>query len=48
MVVENIIAAISRLIFGLPKFRLKGDHLAIATPGMAEIIRIIIVNGEFD
>ena len=25
--------------------RLKGDYLAIATLGMAEIIRIVIVNG---
>ena len=33
------------LIFGLPTLRLKGDYLAIATLGMAEIIRIIIVNG---
>ena len=28
-----------------PTLRLKGDYLAIATLGMAEIIRIIIVNG---
>ena len=45
MVVGVIIAAIVALIFGLPTLRLKGDYLAIATLGMAEIIRIIIVNG---
>ncbi len=33
------------LIVGVPTLRLKGDYLAIATLGMAEIIRIIIVNG---
>ena len=45
MVVGVIIAAIVALIFGLPTLRLKGDYLAIATLGMAEIIRIVIVNG---
>ena len=46
MVVGVIIAAVVALIFGLPTLRLKGDYLAIATLGMAEIIRIIIVNGD--
>ena len=45
MVVGVIIAAVVALIFGIPTLRLKGDYLAIATLGMAEIIRIIIVNG---
>ena len=41
MVVGVIIAAVVALIFGIPTLRLKGDYLAIATLGMAEIIRII-------
>ena len=45
MGVGVIIAAVVALIFGIPTLRLKGDYLAIATLGMAEIIRIIIVNG---
>jgi branched-chain amino acid transport system permease protein len=32
------------VLIGLPTLRLKGDYLAIATLGMAEIIRIIILN----
>ncbi|HGD0705786.1 TPA: branched-chain amino acid ABC transporter permease [Streptococcus agalactiae] len=30
---------------GIPTLRLKGDYLAIATLGVAEIIRILLVNG---
>ena len=32
------------LIVGIPTLRLKGDYLAIATLGVAEIIRILILN----
>jgi|ERR1043165_7856384 branched-chain amino acid transport system permease protein len=39
-----IAAAIAGLIVGIPSLRLRGDYLAIATLGFAEIIRIIIVN----
>lgn len=45
MLVGVLISALVALIFGLPTLRLKGDYLAIATLGMAEIIRIAIVNG---
>ncbi|MBM7643597.1 branched-chain amino acid ABC transporter permease [Streptococcus loxodontisalivarius] len=45
MLVGVLIAALVALIFGIPTLRLKGDYLAIATLGMAEIIRIAIVNG---
>lgn len=41
-----IFAAIIGFIVGLPALRLKGDYLAIATLGMAEIIRIIFLNLE--
>jgi branched-chain amino acid transport system permease protein len=39
-----LMAAIAGLIVGIPTLRLRGDYLAIATLGFAEIIRIIIVN----
>jgi ABC-type branched-subunit amino acid transport system permease subunit len=39
-------AAATGLIVGLPTLRLRGDYLAIATLGMAEIIRIVIQNSQ--
>lgn len=39
-----ILTSIVALIVGIPTLRLKGDYLAIATLGAAEIIRIVIVN----
>ena len=39
-----IAAAIVGAIVGLPTLRLRGDYLAIATLGMAEIIKIIFLN----
>jgi branched-chain amino acid transport system permease protein len=39
-------AAGAGLIVGLPTLRLRGDYLAIATLGFAEIIRIAIVNSQ--
>lgn len=44
IVVGIIIAIIAALIVGVPTLRLRGDYLAIATMGAAEIIRIIINN----
>lgn len=44
IVVGIIIAIIAALIVGIPTLRLRGDYLAIATMGAAEIIRIIINN----
>lgn len=37
-------AAIVGFLVGLPTLRLRGDYLAIATLGMAEIIRIVFTN----
>jgi branched-chain amino acid transport system permease protein len=37
-------AAVVGLIVGMPALRLRGDYLAIATLGLAEIIRIMIQN----
>lgn len=45
MLVGALIAALIACVVGLPTLRLKGDYLAIATLGVAEIIRIAIVNG---
>ncbi|EGF48746.1 branched-chain amino acid ABC transporter permease, partial [Lacticaseibacillus rhamnosus MTCC 5462] len=39
-----VIAVIAALIVGIPTLRLRGDYLAIATMGAAEIIRVIINN----
>jgi branched-chain amino acid transport system permease protein len=39
-----ILAALLGFIVGLPTLRLRGDYLAIATLGMAEIIRIVFLN----
>ena len=45
MAVGVVISVIVAFLVGLPTLRLKGDYLAIATLGVSEIIRILIVNG---
>lgn len=47
LVAGGIVAAIAGLIVGIPSLRLKGDYLAIATLGFAEIIRIIFLNIDY-
>ena len=42
-----IVAALAGLLVGIPTLRLKGDYLAIATLGFAEIIRIIFLNIDY-
>ena len=42
----GLCAAAAGLVVGLPTLRLRGDYLAIATLGFAEIIRIGIQNAE--
>lgn len=44
ILVGALAAAIAGLVVGIPSLRLRGDYLAIATLGFAEIIRIVIVN----
>ncbi len=39
-----VMAAIFGVLIGIPTLRLRGDYLAIATLGMAEIIRIVFLN----
>ncbi|EHG12628.1 branched-chain amino acid ABC transporter permease [Streptococcus intermedius] len=46
MVLGALIAGTVALIVGIPTLRLKGDYLAIATLGVSEIIRILIINGS--
>ncbi|MCU9612830.1 branched-chain amino acid ABC transporter permease [Caldibacillus lycopersici] len=43
----GVIAAVAGLIVGIPTLRLRGDYLAIATLGFAEIIRIIFLNIDY-
>ncbi|MBK8463883.1 MAG: branched-chain amino acid ABC transporter permease [Nigerium sp.] len=43
----GLLAALVGFLIGLPTLRLRGDYLAIATLGLAEIIRILLNNVEF-
>ncbi|ADU50771.1 amino acid/amide ABC transporter membrane protein 2, HAAT family [Thermaerobacter marianensis DSM 12885] len=40
-------ALVAGLIVGIPSLRLRGDYLAIATLGFAEIVRIILLNVDY-
>lgn len=44
IVLGVILSGIVAMLVGIPTLRLKGDYLAIATLGISEIIRIIILN----
>lgn len=39
-----LLAALIGILIGIPTLRLRGDYLAIATLGMGEIIRILLLN----
>lgn len=41
-----VLAAIAGYLISLPSFKLKGDYLAIVTLGMAEIVRVVLLNWE--
>lgn len=43
----GVMALLAGLVIGIPSLRLKGDYLAIATLGFAEIIRIVILNIDY-
>lgn len=47
LLIGSIAAAVMGLIIGIPTLRLRGDYLAIATLGFAEIIRIVFVNLDY-
>ncbi|MBD7912822.1 MULTISPECIES: branched-chain amino acid ABC transporter permease [Clostridium] len=46
LLVAGLISAFIAFLIGAPALRLKGDYLAIATLGFAEIIRIILNNAQ--
>lgn len=46
VLVGALVAGVIAFIVGFPTLRLKGDYLAIATLGVAEIIRVAILNME--
>lgn len=41
-----VVAAVAGYLISLPSFRLKGDYLAIVTLGMAEIVRVVLLNWD--
>lgn len=43
-ILSAVTAALMGLAIGVPILRLKGDYLAIATIGFAEIIRLVLIN----
>ena len=47
IILGAVVAALAGLLVGIPTLRLKGDYLAIATLGFAEIIRIIFLNVDY-
>ena len=44
LIIAGLISALIAFLIGAPALRLKGDYLAIATLGFAEIIRVILNN----
>lgn len=46
VIAGGLTAAVVGILIGIPTLRLKGDYLAIATLGMAEIIRVVFLNLE--
>lgn len=46
IILGGIISALVSFLISLPILRLKGDYLAIATLGVGEIIRIVVLNLE--
>jgi len=46
ILIAALLATVVGILIGIPTLRLKGDYLAIATLGMAEIIRVIFLNLE--
>lgn len=47
-ILGTIAGGVGGLLLAIPTLRLKGDYLAIATLGFAEIIRIVILNVDQD
>ncbi|MEK9200121.1 branched-chain amino acid ABC transporter permease [Ureibacillus sp. 179-F W5.1 NHS] len=47
LIIGAVAAGLAGLLVGIPTLRLKGDYLAIATLGFAEIIRIVFLNIDY-
>ena len=47
LLISALIAGFIGFLIGLPTLRLRGDYLAIATLGLGEIIRIVIMNVDY-
>lgn len=47
IIISFVTAAFIGCLIGLPTMRLRGDYLAIATLGLGEIIRIVIMNVNY-
>lgn len=46
LLIAGLISAFIAFLIGAPALRLRGDYLAIATLGFAEIIRVVITNAQ--
>lgn len=46
LLVAGLISAFFAFLIGAPALRLRGDYLAIATLGFAEIIRVVLTNAQ--
>lgn len=44
VIMGGLVAAFFGFLIGIPVLRLRGDYLAIATLGFAEVIRVVIIN----
>lgn len=44
LMVAALVAAASGFLFGLPVLRVRGDYLAIATLGLGEIVRVLVLS----
>ena len=44
LIIAGLVTALFAFLIGAPVLRLKGDYLAIATLGFAEIIRVVVTN----
>ncbi len=47
LIFGGTLASLGGLLVGIPTLRLRGDYLAIATLGLGEIIRVLVLNLDF-
>ena len=46
LAVALVLATVLALLIGLPTLRLRADYLAIASLGLAEVVRLVVLNGR--